>query len=129
MKACIFTYIRAFNDDDAGNDDNDDDADVGNEGVDDDDDNSGVEVVMGMIVSGAPPTILRSTTTTVTVHCACPPCAQNDKINVLHEPYFGTHILGNHLPFQTSEIPKKNTKPLISIRGLAFDKLLQSSEK
>ena len=57
------------------------------------------------------------------------PCAQNDKINVLHEPYFGTHILGNHLPFQTSEIPKKNTKPLISIRGLAFDKLLQSSEK
>ena len=24
-----------------------------------------------MIVSGAPPTILRSTTTTVTVHCAC----------------------------------------------------------
>ena len=57
------------------------------------------------------------------------PCAQNDKINVLHEPYFGTHILGNYLPFQTSEIPKKNTKPLISIRGLAFDKLLQSSEK
>ena len=61
--------------------------------------------------------------------CCCAPCAQNDKINVLHEPYFGIHILGNYLPFQTSEIPKKNTKPLISIRGLAFDKLLQSSEK
>ena len=33
------------------------------------------------------------------------PCAENDKINVLDEPHFGTHILGNYLPFQTSEIP------------------------
>ena len=57
------------------------------------------------------------------------PCAENDKINVLDEPHFGTHILGNYLPFQTSEIPKKNTQPLISIRGLAFNKLLRSSEK
>ena len=47
------------------------------------------------------------------------PCVENDKINVLDEPYFGTHILGNYLPFQTSEIPKKNTQPLISGRGLA----------
>ena len=57
------------------------------------------------------------------------PCAENDKINVLDEPHFGTHILGNYLPFQTSKIPKKNTQPLISIRGLAFNKLLRSSEK
>ena len=57
------------------------------------------------------------------------PCAENDKINVIDERYFGTHILGNNLPFQTSEIPKKNTQPLISIRGLAFNGLLRSSEK
>ena len=57
------------------------------------------------------------------------PCAENDEINVLGEPYFGTHILGNYLPFKTSEIPKKNTQPLISIRGLAFNKLPRSSEK
>ena len=30
---------------------------------------------------------------------------------------------------QTFEIPKKNTQPLISIRGLAFNVLLRSSEK
>ena len=57
------------------------------------------------------------------------PCAENDKINVIDERYFGTHILGNNLPFQTSGIPKKNTQPLISIRGLAFNGLLRSSEK
>ena len=57
------------------------------------------------------------------------PCAENDKINVIDERYFGTHILGNNLPFQTSGIPKKNTRPLISIRGLAFNGLLRSSEK
>ena len=49
-------------------------------------------------------------------------------MNVLDEPYFGTHIVSNYLPFQTSEIPKKNTQPQISIRGLAFNKLLRSSE-
>ena len=47
-----------------------------------------------------------------------PPCAENNKINELDEPYFGTHILSNSLPFQTFEIPKKNTQPLISTRGL-----------
>ena len=57
------------------------------------------------------------------------PCAENDKINVTDEPCFGTHIVSNYLPFQTSEIPKKNTQPLISIRGLAFNGLLRSSEK
>ena len=57
------------------------------------------------------------------------PCAENDKINGINERYFGTHILGNNLPFQTSGIPKKNTQPLISIRGLAFNGLLRSSEK
>ena len=46
------------------------------------------------------------------------PCAENDKINELDEPYFGTHILSNSLPSQTFEIPKKNTQPLISTRGL-----------
>ena len=35
------------------------------------------------------------------------PCAENDKINELDEPYFGTHILSNYLPFQTFEIPQK----------------------
>ena len=44
--------------------------------------------------------------------------AENDKINVLDEPYFGTHILSDSLPSQTFEIPKKNTQPLISTRGL-----------
>ena len=57
------------------------------------------------------------------------PCAENDKINVLDEPYFGTHILSDSLPSQTFEIPKKNTQPLISTRGLAFYGLLRSSEK
>ena len=56
------------------------------------------------------------------------PCAENDIINVLDEPYFGAHILSNSLPFQTFEIPKKNTQPLISVRGLALG-LLRSSEK
>ena len=46
------------------------------------------------------------------------PCAENDKINELDEPYFGTHILSDSLPSQTFEIPKKNTQPLISTRGL-----------
>ena len=54
---------------------------------------------------------------------------QKTKINELDEPYFGTHILSDSLPSQTFEIPKKNTQPLISTRGLAFYGLLQSSEK
>ena len=72
--------------------------------------------------------LLALSLTTVTSRRGAP-CAENDIINVLDEPYFGTHILSNSLPFQTFEIPKKNTQPLISIRGLAFNVLLRSSEK
>ena len=71
----------------------------------------------------------RQTIIIINIHALLSPCAENDIINVLDEPYFGTHILSNSLPFQTFEIPKKNTQPLISIRGLAFNVLLRSSEK
>ena len=49
------------------------------------------------------------------------PCAENDIINVLNEPYFGAHIWGNSLPFQTFDIPKKNA--LISVRGPVIRKV------
>ena len=51
MSDTLIYITQHRHDDDDDEDDNDKD--------DDDDDDSGVEVVMGMIVSGAPPTILR----------------------------------------------------------------------
>ena len=59
------------------------------------------------------------------------PCAEKDTINVIDEPIVFTHIWGNYLPFQTFEIPKKNSQPLCKRPGwhLTFNGLLRSSEK